>query len=72
MKTKEALVCGYITDEALAEAKTTGEARRLLLAAMAIAHHDSAWSDARRDLLRGTTEILGRPCFADRGEGGGA
>ncbi|NIP35977.1 MAG: hypothetical protein GWN12_13715, partial [Thermoplasmata archaeon] len=31
-----------------------------MLAAMAITHHDSPWSDNGRDLVRGCVEVLGR------------
>ena len=66
---KRVLRCGYASKEALAEIdrleKEDPETIKLL-AAMAITHHDSAWSDSQRDLYRGTTEVLGRQCYWDK------
>jgi hypothetical protein len=60
------LDCGYVTQEALDEAATLDEKALRLLAAMAITHHDSGWSDSQRDLLRGCTDLLGRKCYWDK------
>lgn len=66
---KRLLACGYTTEEALEEIekleKEDPETIKLL-AAMAITYHDSAWSDSQRDMLRGTTEVLERPCYWDK------
>lgn len=57
---KRCIDCGYITEEALGEVGRLPIETVRMLAAMAITHHDSPWSDNGRDLVRGCVEVLGR------------
>jgi hypothetical protein len=60
--------CGYASVEAFAEVDTLTPEQVRRLAAMAITHHESEWSDRGRDLLRGAASVLGRLSKLERGE----
>ena len=59
-KTKLSLSCGYITEEAFAEAGKASRGDQRLLAAMALTWFDSKWGDRSDDLWRGMNHVLGR------------
>ena len=50
--------CGYVTEEALDEVGRLSEFERNALAAMALTHRDSCFSDRQQDLDRGTVLLL--------------
>ena len=54
------LECGYAREEALKEVKNLPEWKVKLLAAMALTHHDSVFSDRQTDLDRGIHELMNR------------
>ena len=51
--------CGYVTPEAMREARGLGRRTRILLAAAALTYRDSEWSDRGRDLTRAVDEARG-------------
>lgn len=57
--------CGFVSAEALKELMTLTAEQVQLLAAMAITHHDSIFSDNKRDLARGCKLVLGRDYYWD-------
>jgi uncharacterized Zn finger protein len=63
--TTRCLECGYVGDAALKELATLTPEQRKLLAAMAITHHDSPWSDNTVDLVHGCREVLKREYYWD-------
>ena len=54
------LELGYITEAAFDEVCQLDDRKIRLLAMLALTHHESPWSDARRDLYRGVSDVVGR------------
>jgi len=62
---KDCIDCGYVSEEALAEVDKLTNEQVKLLAAMAITHHDSHFSDNGLDLVRGSQLVLKREYYWD-------
>ena len=65
------LRCGYVTQAALDEVDALPPDAARRLAAMVVTHHENRWSDARRDLFRGVSNVLSRLPVLDRDREGG-
>lgn len=60
---KDAIACGYVSKKAWDEVNRLTDRQIRMLAALAITHYDSPYTDNGRDLVRGTREVLGRDYY---------